>query len=121
MFTRKKNHDGIGTQTAATQQNCRRVLRLVAMACVLFPLASEAGPWGSNPWVEVGRSSLRSDIQVLADAGVIEGPVSTWPLAWGDIFPQLQTSLELTTYQAAALRRVREAAAPRVLRKWADV
>ena len=111
MFTRKKNHDGIGTQTSFTQLNCRRVLRLVGMVCVLFSLAAEAGPWGSDPWVEVGRSSLRSDIQILADAGVIEGPVSTWPLAWGDILPQLQTSLELTTYQAAARQRVREAAA----------
>ena len=72
MFTRKKNHDGIGTQTSFTQQNCRRVLQLVGMACVLFSLAAEAGPWGSDPWVEVGRSSLRSDIQILADAGVID-------------------------------------------------
>ena len=110
MLTRKKNYDSIGTQTSVTQRHCRRVLQLVAMVCVLCPPAAGAGPWGTNPWVEVGRSGLRSDIQVLADAGVIEGPVSTWPLAWGDIAPQLNMAPEMTPYQAAALKRVRESA-----------
>lgn len=110
MLTRKKNYDSIGTQTSVTQRHCRRVLQLVAMVCVLCSPAAGAGPWGTNPWVEVGRSGLRSDIQVLADAGVIEGPVSAWPLAWGDIAPQLNMAPEMTPYQAAALKRVREAA-----------
>ena len=50
---------------------------------------------GAGPWVEVGNSSLRSDIQILADAGVLKGAVTTWPLAWGDIISDLDTSKPL--------------------------
>ena len=28
---------------------------------------------------------LRSDIQLLADAGILRGPVTTWPMSWPDI------------------------------------
>jgi hypothetical protein len=73
--------------------------------------------WGlgmtSRSWVEQGNMGLRHDIQVLADAGVIEGPVSTWPLAWGDIASDLETlaaAADLTAYELAALRRLRKAA-----------
>ncbi|MEJ2139528.1 MAG: hypothetical protein P8Y61_08775, partial [Gammaproteobacteria bacterium] len=56
---------------------------LISLA-LLLPAISAAGPW-----VEVGNSGLRSDIQILADAGVIKGAVTTWPLAWGDIVGDL--------------------------------
>ena len=32
-----------------------------------------------------GDVALRHDIQLLADAGIVSGPVTTWPLAWGPI------------------------------------
>jgi hypothetical protein len=55
--------------------------------------------------------ALRHDVQVLADAGVIEGAVTTWPLAWGDISTNFEaTAGELTAYELAALRRLRRAA-----------
>jgi hypothetical protein len=69
----------------------------------------------AGPWVEVGNSSLRSDIQILADAGVIKGAVTTWPLAWGDIAPDLNTSAVLTDYQTAALYRVKAAASKQMV------
>ncbi|MDP6927758.1 MAG: capsule assembly Wzi family protein, partial [Rhodospirillales bacterium] len=62
----------------------------------------------AGPWIEVGDSQLRSDIQILADAGVIRGPVSTWPLAWGDIANQLDASVSLEPFEMAALTRVRK-------------
>jgi len=65
--------------------------------------------------VEVGNSSLRSDIQILADAGILKGAVTTWPLAWGDIAPDLNSSAVLTDYQAAAMSRVRAAASRQML------
>ena len=37
-----------------------------------------------------GDMALRSDIQRLADYGVIKGPVTTWPLAWGPIVADIQ-------------------------------
>jgi hypothetical protein len=35
---------------------------------------------------------LRHDIQVLADYGVIRGPITTWPLSWDAIVAELQTA-----------------------------
>lgn len=81
-------------------------VRLVcALAIILWPIASSAGPW-----LEAGDSALRHDIQILSDAGVITSPVSTWPLAWGDIAHQLDYDGELRDYQLSALQRVRKAA-----------
>ena len=35
------------------------------------------------------KSVLRHDIQRLADYGVIKGPTSTWPLAWGPLMADI--------------------------------
>jgi len=40
----------------------------------------------ASPVIQPGDLALRHDIQRLADYGIITGPVSTWPLAWGPIF-----------------------------------
>lgn len=39
----------------------------------------------ASPFIPAGDSALRNDIQRLADHGVITGPTTTWPLAWGPI------------------------------------
>ena len=39
----------------------------------------------AEPWLPPGDLALRSDIQILADAGVIKAPVMVWPLRWADI------------------------------------
>jgi hypothetical protein len=39
----------------------------------------------ADPWLAPGDAALRSDIQLLADAGVVRGPVTTWPISWPDI------------------------------------
>jgi len=80
--------------------------RALTLAALLTASVAHGGPW-----VEVGRSDLRSDIQILADAGVIQGAVTTWPLAWSDIAADLaEVSGALPDYQEAALMRVRAAA-----------
>ncbi len=37
------------------------------------------------PWVDTSDIYLRADIQALADAGVISGPINTFPLMWSGI------------------------------------
>lgn len=65
----------------------------------------------AGPWISPGDSALRSDILVLADAGLITAPVSTWPLAWGDIAASLDGSIdELSPYELAAWARLRRRA-----------
>ncbi len=44
----------------------------------------------ASPMIASGDLALRHDIQRLADAGVIKGTVSTWPLAWGPILADMR-------------------------------
>ncbi|MDF3021588.1 MAG: hypothetical protein K0Q92_2891 [Steroidobacteraceae bacterium] len=39
----------------------------------------------ADPWLSPGDEALRHDIQLLSDAGIIRGPVTTWPLSWPDL------------------------------------
>ncbi len=51
---------------------------------LLFAIPAAAGPWA-----EVGDAQLRSDIEVLASAGVIDNVTTQWPLPWGGILYRL--------------------------------
>ncbi len=44
----------------------------------------------ASPWAEVGDSQLRSDIEILAAANVIDGITTHWPLPWAGIVSRLQ-------------------------------
>jgi hypothetical protein len=46
---------------------------------------SLCSPASADPWLAPGDEGVRSDIQLLADAGVLKGPVTTWPISWPDI------------------------------------
>ena len=46
-------------------------------------------PLTASPWLDPGDSGIRSEIQLLADAGVITSPVTTWPIAWADVAKDL--------------------------------
>ncbi len=39
-------------------------------------------PASADPWIEPGDVRLRHDIELLADAGIIRAPVTTWPVSW---------------------------------------
>jgi hypothetical protein len=39
----------------------------------------------ADPWLAPGDAGVRADIQLLADAGILRGPVSTWPISWPDV------------------------------------
>jgi hypothetical protein len=38
-----------------------------------------------EPWAPPGDEALRSDIQLLADSGILRGPITTWPISWPDV------------------------------------
>lgn len=46
----------------------------------------------AGPHVEAGDLALRHDLQTLSDFGIVSGPVSTWPLAWGPILEDLRSA-----------------------------
>lgn len=43
----------------------------------------------SEPWAPPGDLMLRHDVQLLADNGIIESPVTAWPIAWATIAADL--------------------------------
>jgi len=57
---------------------------LILCAAFLFSTVVLAGPW-----LLPGDLSVKSDIDLLADAGYIKAPVMTWPIAWVNIGPSL--------------------------------
>lgn len=87
----------------------RKLLGLVigCAAAVCFCLdVARAGPW-----TEVGDAQLRSDIEILADAGVIDNVTMTWPIPWGGILYRLDQPEALDgqpDYVQDAARRVRD-------------
>ncbi len=63
---------------------------VLAVALTAALLAS--GHAFASPWAEVGDSQLRSDIEVLAAAGVIDDVTMQWPIPWGGIVSRLRQS-----------------------------
>src|SRR5271156_6465240 len=92
--------------------------RLTARAC-LRPLAAVAlllcltNAWAA-PWAEVGDAQLRSDIETLANAGVIDNLTTEWPVPWTRILDRLAVSgvlREQPGYVVDAADRIRSRAA----------
>ena len=71
-------------------------------------LALSTGLAQAGPWVDQGDVGLRHDLQLLADGGVLTVPLTTWPLAWGDLIGEINAaeSAELNPAEYAALKRV---------------
>ena len=86
--------------------NVPRRFRVTAIAAVYLMHGSALG----EPWLPPGDTVLRSDIQLLADSGVLQVPITTWPLAWGNIDAAVGSAsiADLDSVVAQALQRVRE-------------
>jgi hypothetical protein len=59
-----------------------RRIRYIARVLSLIAFATTAS---ADPWLAPGDEAVRSDIELLADAGIVRGPVTTWPISWPDI------------------------------------
>lgn len=66
----------------------------------------------ADPWLAPGDEGLRSDLLLLADAGILRGPVTTWPISWPDIARDVLSAPESGLDEAIgdALARVRRLA-----------
>ena len=82
----------------------------IPLICLFLCLAS---PVNAGPVIASGDLVLRHDIQTLADSGIIKGPTSTWPLAWGPILADVANAdaSELAPAVVDALERVHNRAA----------
>ena len=90
----------------------RRAGRSAVKRTVCALLALAAVPWMSGiagPLVDPGDLALRNDLQTLADAGVLSGPVTAWPVSWGSLYPEISAFEEVEGFgeaEQAALDRV---------------
>jgi hypothetical protein len=87
--------------------------RLKTLTCG-FVLAIVCSVAQADPWFEVGDRTLRSDLEVLEAAGLIDAPLTTWPIP-ASVFEKLSHSSRWSQLPDQPLY-VQEAAA-RVLRR----
>jgi hypothetical protein len=66
----------------------------------------------ADPWLAPGDERIRGDVQLLADAGILRGPVTTWPMSWPDIARDALAADDqgLDDATAGALMRIRRLA-----------
>jgi hypothetical protein len=70
------------------------------------------GAVSAEPWAGPGDARLRNDLQLLNDTGVINIPLTAWPVAWGDVYNSLTNASigGLSPDARAAYDRVRRLA-----------
>jgi hypothetical protein len=88
-----------------------RKLRIL-LGVTLVSLSAIAVPAHSSPWAEVGDAQLRSDVDLLAAAGVVDNITTQWPIPWAGLLDRLNEN-NLLEVQPSYIR----AAAKRVLAK----
>jgi hypothetical protein len=110
-------------------------------ACLCVFASTFIEPAHAEPWLHPGDAALRADILLLADAGILRGPVTTWPISWPDLARDVlaikdEPSAEATRRALIRVRhrvqeasshgasgigiRVSGASSPRMLRDFSD-
>ena len=80
----------------------------LVVACTLVCLSHQ--PVLGEPWLAPGDMLIRSDLQLLADNGLLQVPLSTWPLSLANIDAALEGvgAIEGNSMVAQSLQRVRD-------------
>lgn len=91
-----------------TNGPARRAACLKFLTALLLTVMSV--PAFASPWAETGDPQLRSDVEILANAGVLDNITTHWPLPWRAIIDRLHDS-DVLSHQPGFVR----AAANRVL------
>jgi len=69
------------------QYNLKKSYRLVLLSILATSVNAEA-----KPWLDTGDMKLRHELQMLSDSGLLNVPLTTWPLASKDIHDGLKKS-----------------------------
>lgn len=85
--------------------------RISLFASAALCIGSWAAPANANPWVEADDVYLRLSLQQLADAGYLNGNMTTYPLMWSGIVRDLRniSAAQLSESERLAYNRVRSA------------
>src|ERR1700679_3712823 len=73
-------NDRIGLRPSKKAALGVRILRFVVGCAAALWLGLAAAD--ASPWAEVGDSQLRSDIQILAQAGILDDITTPWAIPW---------------------------------------
>jgi len=64
----------------------------------------------ASPWASPDNLLFRHDLQILVDSGALNIPISTWPLAWGDIAYNLtKNESEMSLIEITSFQRIKDA------------
>jgi hypothetical protein len=81
-----------------------RLVWLLALACAVAH---------ADPWIAPGDATLRHDLELLADAGLVQAPLTAWPVSWPEVARDVAGRAPRPAdppWLAAALARVQDAA-----------
>jgi hypothetical protein len=134
MYSHCSPPSGAGAASDAPGTIAAMKGRIAALVGILLVCATATA---GEPWIAPGDTQARHDLQLLVDEGVINLPVSAWPIAVSDLANALDAPLATQaspgqTEAIARLRRfvtddhatlgveVRAAARPTVLRTFDD-
>lgn len=76
---------------------------------LLAACAAAAAPSSASPWFEAGSRQLRQDVELLAAAGLVRGPLNLWPLPAASVCGAAGAGRSVAPDVAAAARRVADA------------
>ena len=64
----------------------------------------------AKPWMNPDDVLVKHDLQILTDAGLLDIPINTWPISWGDVAYNLKVDniSELSTETLLSLQRIRQ-------------
>ena len=91
----------------------RNFLKSFAWLAILSSGLIVASPGHAAAWAEVGDAQLRSDVALLANAGLLENLTMQWPLPWRGVADALSDDVALMRkprFIQEAARRVRSRA-----------
>jgi len=82
--------------------------KFIFITCVLALI--EVKTLQASPWVMPDNLLIRHDIQILVDSGALNIPISTWPIAWGDIAYNLtKNESEMSLIEITSFQRIKDA------------
>lgn len=60
-----------------------------ARLCLILALTGIAAPAFAEPWASPGDSRLRSDFELVANAGLLDNITTQWPMPWDGVLSHL--------------------------------
>ena len=90
--------------------SCSIIIKIIAIFSTGFIVVINSKV-SAAPWIDTNDEYLRSDIEILSDIGIIEVPITTYPLPWSGIIKDIDNvdASEVDSEYKTAFWRVKQA------------